>query len=171
MFIYTKCRQSSISLLPSDIYSGMIMRWDVTLRPRPRCDRLRGSGGGVSAVFSSGIATMNDLANGGSVSRFKVEWVVSRLFLALSVMLTTAGVARADKFTDIERFAQSICGDIPEATLTRTSIQGRVKAECRRFNYTETAYIGGATMRVLNQLNATNCERPSINEEECSAKF
>jgi hypothetical protein len=212
----------------------------------------------------SGPQGTHDLANGGSVSRFKVEWVVSRLFLAMSVMLTSAGVARADKYTDIEHFAQSICGDIPEATLTRTSIQGKVKAnvgtlvrllisgdanvsvesseeilkgipleklpaniptvsmcklelvktivynspffegkpnneystqakrrdllavddfisraqriiddqsECRRFNYTGTAYIGGATMRVLNQLNATNCERPSINEEECSASL
>ncbi len=218
-------------------------------------------GGDICRLFER-IATMNDLAIGGSVSRCKIERVVSRLFLAMSVMLTTAGVARADKYTDIEHFAQSICGDIPEATLTRTSIQGKVKAnagtlarllisgdanasvesseeilkgipleklpaniptvsmcklelvktivynspffegkpnggystqakrrdlvavddfinrarmiideqsDCRRFNYTQTAYIGGATMRALNELNQTNCETPSINEEECSA--
>jgi hypothetical protein len=34
----------------------------------------------------------------------------------------------ADKYSDMAQFAQSICGDIPEGNLTRTSIQGKVGA-------------------------------------------
>jgi hypothetical protein len=39
----------------------------------------------------------------------------------------------ADKFSDMAQFAQSICGDIPEGNLTRTSIQGKVEANAGLF--------------------------------------
>ena len=36
--------------------------------------------------------------------------------------------AQADTLAEIAQFAQSICGDIPEGTLTKTAIQGKVAA-------------------------------------------
>ena len=36
--------------------------------------------------------------------------------------------ARAENFAEIAQFAQSICGDIPEGNLTRTTIKGKVEA-------------------------------------------
>ena len=36
--------------------------------------------------------------------------------------------AQAESLTDISQFAQSICGENPEGTLTRTTIQGKVAA-------------------------------------------
>jgi hypothetical protein len=34
----------------------------------------------------------------------------------------------ADSYSDISQFSQSICGDIPEGNLSRTSIQGKIGA-------------------------------------------
>jgi hypothetical protein len=39
--------------------------------------------------------------------------------------------ARAETLSEIAAFAQSICGDIPEGSLTRTAIQGKVEANAR----------------------------------------
>jgi hypothetical protein len=36
--------------------------------------------------------------------------------------------AKADNYAEMAQFAQSICGDIPEGSLTRTAIQGKVEA-------------------------------------------
>jgi hypothetical protein len=49
-------------------------------------------------------------------------------FLALAIAAMTATPVHADSYNDIAQFAQSICGDIPEGSLTRTSIQGKVGA-------------------------------------------
>jgi hypothetical protein len=51
---------------------------------------------------------------------------VTRVLIALAVVVTTLTSARADSLPDIAQFAQSICGDIPEGSLTRASIQGKV---------------------------------------------
>jgi len=53
---------------------------------------------------------------------------VSRTFIALAIIATAMTFARADSLSDMAQFAQSICGDIPEGSLTRTSIQGKVEA-------------------------------------------
>jgi hypothetical protein len=53
---------------------------------------------------------------------------VSRVLIALAVVVTALTSARAEDFSDLAQFAQSICGDIPEGSLTRTSIQGKVGA-------------------------------------------
>jgi hypothetical protein len=52
-----------------------------------------------------------------------------KIFLAvLAAIVLAAGVARADEYSEMAQFAQSICGDIPEGSLTRTAIQGKVQA-------------------------------------------
>ncbi len=51
-----------------------------------------------------------------------------RLVTALALSAATITSAYADSLPDLAQFAQSICGDIPEASLTRTSIQGKVEA-------------------------------------------
>jgi hypothetical protein len=53
---------------------------------------------------------------------------VIRLVAVLLTFATVTISARADRLSDIANFAQSICGDIPEFTLTRNSIQGKVEA-------------------------------------------
>ena len=52
-----------------------------------------------------------------------------RFLLALPIIVTLLTSARADNYSDMAQFAQSICGDIPEGSLTRTSIQGKVEAK------------------------------------------
>ena len=51
-----------------------------------------------------------------------------RPFLALLVIATAVTSVRADSYADMANFAQSVCGDIPEGTLSRSSIQGKVEA-------------------------------------------
>lgn len=46
--------------------------------------------------------------------------------LAFATMIPTFG--QAQSLAEISQFAQSICGDIPEGDLTRTSVQGKVGA-------------------------------------------
>ena len=53
---------------------------------------------------------------------------MTRIAFALMIIATGLGPALADKYADVAQFAQSICGDIPEGSLTRTSIQGKVEA-------------------------------------------
>src|SRR5712671_5406074 len=50
-----------------------------------------------------------------------------RFLLALPIIVTLPTSARADNYSDMAQFAQSICGDIPEGSLTRTSIQKTVR--------------------------------------------
>jgi hypothetical protein len=54
--------------------------------------------------------------------------VVNRLLIALAILAATGGSAKAESLAEIAQFAQSICGDIPEGSLTRTMIQGKVEA-------------------------------------------
>jgi hypothetical protein len=58
----------------------------------------------------------------------KKRVVVNRLLIALAISATVLTSARADSLADMAQFAQSICSDIPEGSLTRTSIQGKVEA-------------------------------------------
>jgi hypothetical protein len=51
-----------------------------------------------------------------------------RVLIALGCVAFSLTSAHADSLADMAQFAQSICGDIPEATLTRTTIQGKVEA-------------------------------------------
>jgi hypothetical protein len=51
-----------------------------------------------------------------------------RMFIAFLFVAFSLTSARADTLAEIAQFAQSICGDIPEGSLTRTAIQGRVAA-------------------------------------------
>ena len=45
----------------------------------------------------------------------------------LLLMLAITNVS-AESYSEIAQFAQSICGDIPEGNLTRSTIEGKVKA-------------------------------------------
>jgi hypothetical protein len=49
------------------------------------------------------------------------------LFIAAGLFSGTIPVA-AESLKEISAFAQSICGDIPEGSITRTEIEGKVKA-------------------------------------------
>jgi hypothetical protein len=53
---------------------------------------------------------------------------VSRFLIGSLAIVTAVTYARADGFSDMAEFAQSICGDIPEGNLTRTSIEGKIGA-------------------------------------------
>jgi hypothetical protein len=53
---------------------------------------------------------------------------MNRILIALAIAGTALHPARADSLADIAQFAQSICSDIPEGSLTRTSIQGQIGA-------------------------------------------
>jgi hypothetical protein len=53
---------------------------------------------------------------------------VNRFFIAFAIVAIAITSARADSLPDMAQFAQSICGDIPEGSLTRTSVQGKVEA-------------------------------------------
>jgi hypothetical protein len=54
---------------------------------------------------------------------------MNRFYVALAVATLGPTFALAQKnLAEISQFAQSICGDIPEGNLTRTSIQGKVGA-------------------------------------------
>ena len=46
----------------------------------------------------------------------------------LTMFVSAIPLARANEFSDMAQFAQFICGDIPEGSLTRTTIQGKVQA-------------------------------------------
>ncbi|HVR56033.1 MAG TPA: hypothetical protein VMT72_04325 [Pseudolabrys sp.] len=50
--------------------------------------------------------------------------------ILIALVLTAFGLnsAHADTLAEIAQFAQSICGDIPEGSMTRTNIQGKVEA-------------------------------------------
>jgi hypothetical protein len=56
-----------------------------------------------------------------------------RVLIVLAVAAFGLTSARAESLADIAQFAQSICGDIPEGTLTRTTIQGKVAASAGTF--------------------------------------
>lgn len=66
--------------------------------------------------------------SGGPGSRRLREEEVKRFLIAFAITATALTSARADSLPDMAQFAQSICGDIPAGSLTRTSIQGQVKA-------------------------------------------
>jgi hypothetical protein len=53
---------------------------------------------------------------------------MNRFHIALLVATTVATSAMAQTLAEISQFAQSICGDIPEGSLTKNSIQGKVHA-------------------------------------------
>jgi hypothetical protein len=57
------------------------------------------------------------------------EDLMIRLLVALAIIATALTCARADNYSDMAEFAQSICGDIPEGKLTRNSIEGKVEAK------------------------------------------
>jgi hypothetical protein len=59
--------------------------------------------------------------------------VMYRIFIALATFASAIGLARADEYSEMAQFAQSICGDIPEGSLTRTTIQGKVQANAGVF--------------------------------------
>ena len=48
-------------------------------------------------------------------------------FIFASAAIITAP-AKAESFSEIAQFAQSICGDIPEGSLTRMEIKGKIEA-------------------------------------------
>lgn len=48
--------------------------------------------------------------------------------IVLAVFAAPITSVRAETFAEMAQFAQSICGDIPEGSLTRTTIQGKVQA-------------------------------------------
>jgi hypothetical protein len=54
--------------------------------------------------------------------------VVNRLLVALAFLAAATSSAKAENYAEMAQFAQSICGDIPEGSLTRTEIQGKVQA-------------------------------------------
>jgi hypothetical protein len=53
---------------------------------------------------------------------------VNKLIVALAIAATGPSSVLAASLPEISQFAQSVCGDIPEGSLTRTSIQGKVEA-------------------------------------------
>ena len=53
---------------------------------------------------------------------------MKRFFVVLAVATMAPTIALAQSLAEVSQFAQSICGDIPEGNLTRTSIQGKVGA-------------------------------------------
>jgi hypothetical protein len=53
---------------------------------------------------------------------------LNRLPFVLALVATAPTFAVAQSLADISQFAQSICGDIPEGQLSRTSVQGKVGA-------------------------------------------
>lgn len=55
-------------------------------------------------------------------------------FVAAAIFLAASAPALAQDLNEIARFAQSICGDIPSGSLTRTTIQGKVQANASTFS-------------------------------------
>lgn len=53
---------------------------------------------------------------------------MNRIYVALAIAATVPTFALAQNLAEVSQFAQSICGDIPEGSLTRNSIQGKVAA-------------------------------------------
>jgi hypothetical protein len=53
---------------------------------------------------------------------------MNRLYVMLAVVTMTPTFALAQSLSDVSQFAESICGDIPQGDLTRTSIEGKVGA-------------------------------------------
>src|ERR1051326_844502 len=53
--------------------------------------------------------------------------------LALTVCLLSNMPAYAQSLAEISNFAQSICGDIPEGSITRTEIEGKFKISVAEF--------------------------------------
>ena len=51
-----------------------------------------------------------------------------KLLFVVVALLLQFSPARSQDLTAIAQFAQSICGDLPEGSLTRTSIEGKVQA-------------------------------------------
>lgn len=56
------------------------------------------------------------------------EEAVVRWLTVIMILAAATSSAKADSYADMAQFAQSICGDIPEGSLTRTAIQGKVGA-------------------------------------------
>ena len=53
---------------------------------------------------------------------------MQRRIIVLAISATAVISAHADSLPDMAQFARSICSDIPEGSLTRTSIQGKLEA-------------------------------------------
>jgi len=53
---------------------------------------------------------------------------MKKISVAIVIIVAEMACAQADSYSVMAQFAQSICGDIPEGSLTRTSIQGKVEA-------------------------------------------
>jgi len=51
----------------------------------------------------------------------------TRSIVAVALILSSFS-AKADTYAEMAQFAQSLCGDIPSGSLTRTNIQGKVQA-------------------------------------------
>jgi hypothetical protein len=54
-------------------------------------------------------------------------------FLIGAVAILMTAPAKAQNLDEIAKFAQTICGDIPSGSLTRTSIKGKVQARVGMF--------------------------------------
>jgi hypothetical protein len=48
--------------------------------------------------------------------------------VAAAAVISATVPAKGENFAEIAQFAQSICGDIPEGSLTKTEIKGKVEA-------------------------------------------
>jgi hypothetical protein len=54
--------------------------------------------------------------------------MVRRLLVLLTIMTASTSAQADSYFLDVAQFAQSICGDIPQGSLNRTSIRNKVQA-------------------------------------------
>lgn len=52
-----------------------------------------------------------------------------KISLAAAAVVTLTAAAYGDEYQDMAQFAQSICGDIPSGTLSKTLIKGAVEAK------------------------------------------
>ncbi len=53
---------------------------------------------------------------------------MQRLVFILLFVFSGVIIVKADAYSDMALFAQAICGDIPEGSLSRTTVQGKVRA-------------------------------------------
>lgn len=56
-----------------------------------------------------------------------------QLFLVAAALVSSVLPANSQSLVEIQLFAQSICGDIPEGRLTRTEIEGKIQANVGAF--------------------------------------
>lgn len=73
------------------------------------------------------------------------------LSVTVALFLTTTASSYADEYTDMAQFAQSICGDIPEGSLTRSEIAGKVEANAALL----TKILGGSANADAKRIEET----------------